>query len=441
MVWCVYYINDDDLYACQIGNQKIPPQITEETFQGDHIKGQSNDDVKVLHIFASKIEKLPDAIGGVFKNLTQLRVWGSGLEIITKECLRKFPMLEELILDENEIRELPRDLFNFNLNLRKISLNTNKVQRIESGLLEDLANLEEFFIRWNHIVFVPGDLFKFNKKMKQIDFSHNEIKFIGYELLDGLHELIAVDFRCNPNINIWYDESRDNEEKLREVKRKIKQTPQSHEELEKLLEVQKIKSDQNKSENLTRNDEKIELNAINKRHTDLDSFLTREDFKDFDLTIDSTHFKVHKIVLMIRSGFFAEIFKHNPNMSEFTLEGIKPETFEVILKFLYTDETPKDLKNAREFFEAAGKLRIKSLKEISGQILMEELKKQKDLKELWKLFNLASKFECEEMKLRAFEEIEKNFPHGHLKNYFLEHPEKLKEAIEAKIRLDELIGE
>lgn len=175
-------------------------------------------------------------------------------------------------------------------------------------------------------------------------------------------------------------------------------------------------------------------------HDDLEAFLIRdEDFKDFTIKIENSEFKIHKILFVARSETFAEMIKENPDADELILQDIPVEIFEEILKFLYTDETPKNPENAREIFSAAGKLKIKKLKEISSKILIEELENENKLSELWKIFNLGVKFEHEEMKLKAFEEIKKNFPDKNLSESLMDDLEKFNKIIKAKLMLDELI--
>jgi hypothetical protein len=132
--------------------------------------------------------------------------------------------------------------------------------------------------------------------------------------------------------------------------------------------------------------------------------------------------------------------KQNPAADELILEDIPVEIFEVILKFLYTDEAPKDPKNAREIFSAASKLKIKKLKEIYAKILIEKVESEKNLEELWKIFNLGVKFDCEELKLKAFEEIKKKFVGNNFGDELLEDFEKLEKIVKKKIELDELFG-
>jgi hypothetical protein len=349
--------------------------------------------VKILHFWNSTIPKFPNNLGEVFKNITQLMIQNSKLREISKEILKQFLKLEDLDLSNNQLEEMPKDLFEFNKKLKIIILSSNKIQKIESGLLDELQNLKEFYIGWNQLEFVPGDFLKFNKKMKRIFFYGNKIKFIGPELLDELPELTYMDFTENICINNFYNNSWHDLQKLNEIKQEIKSLkipPELREEIEKSKVTKKPEKSERKSSNNQSEDSSKNCKEF---HKELETLLTLDDFKDFTIKINTKVFKVHKFLFIARSETFAELMKQNPAADELILEDIPVEIFEVILKFLYTDEAPKDPKNAREIFSAASKLKIKKLKEIYAKILIEKVESEKNFEELWKIFNLGVKFE------------------------------------------------
>lgn len=229
MVKCKFVIYDPHSYGCKIEYTTIPSEVTAETFVGEHIGNRTNDDVTSVVIIDSVCKKLPNGLGEVFKNLLVLNI-NPGWEChrfmfreLTKENLKQFPKLECLLLWHSEFKNLPKDLFEFNKNLKAIWLNQNHIQSIEFGLLDELQDLEELYMGGNKIEFIPGNLFKFNKKIKKINFCGNKIKFIGPEFLDGLEELEYVSLAANLCINDKYDkEEGDGLEKLEEIKAKIK---------------------------------------------------------------------------------------------------------------------------------------------------------------------------------------------------------------------------
>jgi len=59
----------------------------------------------------------------------------------------------------------------------------------------------------------------------------------------------------------------------------------------------------------------------------------------------------------------AEIFRNNPEAANLNLVDIPVDIFEIILKFLYTDELPDENEtNFVQLFVAANRLQIKELK-------------------------------------------------------------------------------
>ncbi|CAO1427873.1 unnamed protein product [Diamesa tonsa] len=80
---------------------------------------------------------------------------------------------------------------------------------------------------------------------------------------------------------------------------------------------------------------------------------------DFTIMVKSKEFKVHKLVLSIRSPVFNTMFKSNwkeavNNTVE--INDIEPNTFEKLLIFIYCGKIPEDLDSyAMDLFVAADK--------------------------------------------------------------------------------------
>lgn len=431
----------------------------DELDKGDYDKIDT-DKIKFLEISRRNLKEFPQKNVEVFSNLVHLVIEHyCHLENISKENLKEFPKLEKIDLYGNNLKKIPKDLFEFNKKLKFIDLSRNDIQIIEPGTLAGLYDLEEFFMKYNCIEFLPGSLFDFNKKLKEISFSGNKIKFIGPELLDGHKSLKLVDFDECSCINLCYGNTYNRPHPPRPPRKSTGTKPYvRHVNKARSLEeiIEKIKSlempmefiqaiqrsvveKQNLINFVAKNEDEEVQNCTPPRTQDFDKLLARDDLKDFTIKIDSREFKVHKFVLIVRSEYFAELLKNNPDMIEFELDDISAEFFEIILKFLYTDKIPKDHKNVRDIFEAAGKYKIGSLKEMSAYILLENLW-EPSLKELWEIFNLGEKFDHEEMKLKVFEKIKENFSNESFDENLINHPEMLKEIVEAKIKLDQLLS-
>ncbi len=133
------------LLRCLIIDQEFPLQVDKNSFR-DENQFQNFDEIFLLQIENSKMEKIPKGLGKVFPNIQILKIVDSGLNSICKEDLENFTELSYL------------------------------------GAIG------------NSIELVPGDLFKFSKEIKEINFCDNKIKFIGLDLLEGLEKFKWIDF-------------------------------------------------------------------------------------------------------------------------------------------------------------------------------------------------------------------------------------------------------
>jgi hypothetical protein len=123
------------------------------------------------------------------------------------------------------------------------------------------------------------------------------------------------------------------------------------------------------------------------------------------------------------------------------LKDISFEVFEIILDFIYKDKISFESSKAREIFVAAGKLKIEGLKSKSAEILIKEMNEHQNLDYLIETFNLGSKFNSHELKLKAFEEIKKHFegnsPGSIFDRELINDPKSLNILVNAKIKFDE----
>ncbi|CAG0914558.1 unnamed protein product [Notodromas monacha] len=110
------------------------------------------------------------------------------LSTIPDEILRYPRSLEELLLDANKIRDLPKGLFRL-AKLRRLSLSDNEIQRIPSDIL-NFVNLVELDMSRNDIPDIP-DQIKHLTSLQVADFSSNPIQKLpsGFVQLKSLTTL------------------------------------------------------------------------------------------------------------------------------------------------------------------------------------------------------------------------------------------------------------
>ncbi|CAB3367351.1 Hypothetical predicted protein [Cloeon dipterum] len=94
------------------------------------------------------------------------------LQTVPEDILRYSRSLEELLLDSNHIRDLPKNFFRLN-KLRKLGLSDNEVQRLPSDI-QNFENLVELDVSRNDIPDIPEQI-KFLKALQVADFSSNPI--------------------------------------------------------------------------------------------------------------------------------------------------------------------------------------------------------------------------------------------------------------------------
>ncbi|XP_057318343.1 speckle-type POZ protein-like [Microplitis mediator] len=117
---------------------------------------------------------------------------------------------------------------------------------------------------------------------------------------------------------------------------------------------------------------------------------------DTIINVDDKEFQAHKIILMTRSPVLAAMFSHDmieKKENKISIPDISSGIFEMVLKYIYTDEvTDLDL-YADDLLEAADKYQLLSLKNICQESLSESL----DLENALYSMNLADRHSAKEL--------------------------------------------
>ncbi|XP_078542733.1 protein scribble homolog isoform X18 [Lissotriton helveticus] len=107
------------------------------------------------------------------------------LQAVPEELYRHCRSLEELLLDANQLRELPKPFFRL-LNLRKLGLSDNEIQRLPPEVA-NFMQLVELDISRNDIPEIPESI-RFCKSLEIADFSGNPLA----RLPDGFTQLRSL---------------------------------------------------------------------------------------------------------------------------------------------------------------------------------------------------------------------------------------------------------
>ncbi|XP_053101712.1 protein scribble homolog isoform X11 [Hemicordylus capensis] len=114
------------------------------------------------------------------------------LQAVPDDVYRHSRSLEELLLDGNQLRELPKPFFRL-LNLRKLGLSDNEIQRLPPEVA-NFMQLVELDISRNDIPEIPESI-KFCKSLEIADFSGNPLSRLpeGFTQLRSLSHLALND--------------------------------------------------------------------------------------------------------------------------------------------------------------------------------------------------------------------------------------------------------
>lgn len=108
--------------------------------QPEAFKGLNN--LKTLHLFRNKTEKLsPHSFKGL-DNLKELNVGQNNIEQLEKETFYGLEKLSELNLSHNKIQELKPGCFAGLSNLKEMTLFNNPIEFLPEHMFKDLNNLE-----------------------------------------------------------------------------------------------------------------------------------------------------------------------------------------------------------------------------------------------------------------------------------------------------------
>lgn len=130
--------------------------------------------------------------------LSILDLGQNALSTVPGRLNERFPNLEVLKLDNNQIDKLSMNDFNGLGNLRKLTFTNNILATLEDGLFQKLVNLKQLVVNSNQLSYVSKDAFKGLSRLVNLDLSMNKISDIEPGLFDHFQdEGISITFAEN----------------------------------------------------------------------------------------------------------------------------------------------------------------------------------------------------------------------------------------------------
>lgn len=201
----------NDRYTCTLSNLtndfSSPFYFIQVT--GDHLTGQTNNDVQNLRMIASRTNRIPVNIFNVFpnvealeiddcgninfipvdfffaNNLRDIRIVGNNISTLTNSAFTiAGSTLETLILENNNISTLGATQFAGGVNLQHVSVANNQIRLLTPRMTAPLRNLRVFDASDNLIEDIDGRIFFNSPLVEIVNFSGNSILSIGSSILN-----------------------------------------------------------------------------------------------------------------------------------------------------------------------------------------------------------------------------------------------------------------
>ncbi|CAG9811178.1 unnamed protein product [Chironomus riparius] len=429
------FAHGEKFYGCKVENQQIINQHCLK-FIGKHDKGKTDDDVLYVMFSNCNMARIPQGIKKHFWNMKILDIDRSKLKQIEKLDLAGYKILEKFICYKNELELLHEDLFEDFKHLEFIDFCGNNLKVIEPNILDGLERLANVNFGENPNYDKFYSIYPIYNTKSTLDEVKAQLVDKFFSLDSKLIEIYLKKLQ-NPvqMLKIFSNRTTNSsiksiilEFRLNFLEKRLESLSESL-ETEKLQKLEITKNFQLQIDSLT---SQLDTGILG----DLKRFLKNENIKDFTVKVDDREFQVHKFLLAVRSPTLAGVLYKNPEAENLKLLDVSAETFEIILKFFYTDELPSDAEtNFLHLFVAAGRLKVEELKKCAATKLHDQI----DANNALEIFKLSSKFQNDELKVKSFAELRKKYSKIEIKDEWIKDSIKVEKIIERFERKEEAI--
>jgi hypothetical protein len=143
------------------------------------------------------------------------------------------------------------------------------------------------------------------------------------------------------------------------------------------------------------------IKAEKESKIDLKSLYDDPEFADFTFEVHEREFKVHKCILAKESEVFRKMFTTEmieKESAKCAIEDIEADTFELLLKYIYTHEVEElDVEKLKKLFEAAHYYQVDQLLEFCKPQLKVKLKKSLSIENAVEIYSFAYKYDLAEL--------------------------------------------
>lgn len=197
-------------YTCQTNSLKIRTDEAEIVkVIGKHEGKKTNFDVKTFLISSEDVRTtfLPSNIGSTFPKLKAFIAQESKVVFVKRGNFDDLSSLDVLLLDHNQISDIPSDTFNDLDNLLKLDISHNRLAKVDKEIFSKLKKLKFLAMNDNLLEKLSANIFKFNQQLEVVSLQNNKIKYLGGSMLRSLTKLKHLDMQRNVCVDEEYTET------------------------------------------------------------------------------------------------------------------------------------------------------------------------------------------------------------------------------------------
>jgi Leucine-rich repeat (LRR) protein len=184
---------DDDVKITAVYDRMNQINLTSESIDTNAMQER----VKFMEITKTRMSlNIPQNVGGHFENLESFRITKTSLKFVARKPLENLVNLRHLSLDSNKIEIIYGDAFNDLVKLTSLYISNNKIDFLHPQLFVNCPRLRYFWCDYNKLEQIDGRIFENSKEIEWINLSHNRIVNVGIDFRE-LKKLIYVNLERN----------------------------------------------------------------------------------------------------------------------------------------------------------------------------------------------------------------------------------------------------
>ena len=145
--------------------------------------------LKSLSFPNNQLTELPKEVFRGLSNLTSLNLEDNKLTELPKEVFSGLSNLETLDLAGNKLTELPKEVFSGLSNLETLNLGSNKLTELPKEVFRGLSNLETLNLGSNKLTELPKEVFRGLSNLTSLYLNGNKLTELPKEVFSGLSNL------------------------------------------------------------------------------------------------------------------------------------------------------------------------------------------------------------------------------------------------------------